>query len=187
VRSKLRDFHAACLFARLGDQSSLNHQISSYIRAHERDMTLAPVAPRMAALLRRRHTGKDRIGDGLILSVLASKNPLVFKMVAGPFLSFYSEQKYQREILSNFKFSINDKSALETAKVFFHSGEMAPAAELLKSLVKKPNTDWRVTYRAFALLALIHKRMGNAESSTKYAKLCLLANSDYPLDYIMES
>ena len=187
VHSKLRDFHAACLFARLGERSSLNQQISSYIRAHERDMTLAPVAPRMAALLKRCHAGKGGIADVLTLSVLGSKNPLIFKMLAKPFISFYSKKNYQREILSNFKFSIKDKTALETAKVFFHSGDLDLAVELLESLVKKANTDWRVTYRAFALLALIYKKKGPTEASNKYARLCSLANSDYPLDFILES
>ena len=184
IRSRLRDFSASCIFASIGEGSGIPQKISSFILAYERDMTLAPLSKRTNALLQRLHLKKAGLWDALVMALLGSRKPFVFKFLAVPVLWFYANTKVQSEILSNFKFSVSDKLRFETAKLFYHAGDIPAASDILKTLVSKPNTDWRVSYRAFALLAMASRRVADEAGYQKYAGLCLLANADYPLSSI---
>ena len=139
------------------------------------------MSERANGLLQRLHLNQAGFLDSLAVSVLGSKNPFVFKFLAVAVLRFYAEGEAQTEILSNLKFSVADKIKFETAKFYYCAGDLPVASALLKGLVSKANTDWRVTYRAFALLALTSRRAGDEAAFEKYASLCLLANADYPL------
>ncbi len=187
IRSRLRDFSAACLFARTGDQEGVSTQISNYIVAFETYLTLTPLSARMNALLSRLHRERSTTLDKIVLRLLGSQAPFVFKYLLRPVLALFCENPEQREILGSVKFAPRDKLAFEIGKMCYHAGDYGVACGVLRGIVGRVNADWRASYRSFALLALIYGKLGDLDLKKKYVELCLLANAEYPIEEIMKN
>ncbi len=188
IRSRLRDFSAACLFAKLNDGApSVATKISNYIFEYERAMLLEPLDPRLEEIFARYHAKNNSLWDRLLLSLITSKQPLVFKFMMPSFLRAFCETALQREILSNIKFAAHDKILFEFAKTLYRKKDFKSALSVLGEIVGKPNADWRITYRAFALMAIINLQTNDSAGARKHIELCLLANSNFPISSIIES
>ena len=188
IRSRLRDFSAACLFAKLNAGApGVATKISKYIFEYERGMLLEPLSPRLDGIFARYNAKKTSFGDRLLLSLITSKHPLVFKFMMPALLQAFCDTALQREIVSNIKFAAHDKILFEFAKALHRKSAFASALSVLNEIVGKPNTDWRITYRAFALMAIINLQTNDSAGARKHIELCLLANSNFPISHIIES
>jgi len=187
IRSQLRDSPLAFLHAKQGTSTDdLSSKISEYVLEYEKSMLFEPLSPKLNGVFTRYYSNKNNVSDRLLLRLLTSKHPIVFKAIMPTILSHFCETKPQKEIVSNIKFSGRDKILFEVAKIFHRNGEYQPALAVLNEIVGKPNADWRVTYRAFALMTIIHLKTNDFESARKYKDLCLLANPNFPISRMIE-
>ena len=85
------------------------------------------------------------------------------------------------EILKNMKYNCNDKISFEYAKMLLKNNKANESILILKKLIHKINTDWRICYRSFYLLSEIYREKNQISISKKYLKLCISCNSDFPL------
>jgi hypothetical protein len=121
------------------------------------------------------------------LQILKSQNKLIFKNIASKLINCLCKNKEQKEILINIKYAWEDKIAFEIAKMFFKKGELTESVNVILKIIGKPNADWRITYRSFALLSIIAKKINDKESEKKWHKFTLLANQNFPLERILKS
>lgn len=65
----------------------------------------------------------------------------------------------QQIIFRDLKFSPQDKSNLELAKLDFYNGFYIESKTKLDKIINKPNADWRSTFRAYYFLILIGRKL----------------------------
>jgi predicted RNA methylase len=87
---------------------------------------------------------------------------------------------HDREIMKNCVFAPLDKLTVEYAKSLIVQGDHASAMTVLKGLVSRLNADWRSVFRAFCLLAWLHRTSGDRAEAERYANLCKTANPMFP-------
>ena len=91
------------------------------------------------------------------------------------------KEQYELEIVKNLKYNPEDKLCLEYGKILYKERDYQKAISVLKHVTQKVNADWRSVYRSFYLLSQIYKEIGQEQESERYEKLCLSANSRFPI------
>lgn len=87
------------------------------------------------------------------------------------------QEKYELEIVRNFKYSPRDKLSLEYGKILASKNKDKEAVAVLKSVTTRLNADWRAVYRSFKILAQIYKKLGEKDQEENYLKLYYICNS----------
>jgi hypothetical protein len=90
------------------------------------------------------------------------------------------------EIVNNLRFAPRDKAALEHGKSLAAAGRLDEAKAVLLGITRRLNADWRAVYRAFCLLAWIHREQRDAAAG-RYIELCRVANPQFPHELLSGS
>ena len=94
-----------------------------------------------------------------------------------------NQGKFALEIVKNWRYSPCDKIRLEYGKLLKHEGNLNEALEVLKSVTKRLNADWRSTYRSFHLISEIYILQNNPDKANKYKEFCLQSNPKYQTNH----
>jgi len=86
----------------------------------------------------------------------------------------------QKTIFKDLKFSPQDKSNFELAKLDFYNGDYSDSKNRLEDIINKPNADWRSVYRAYYFLILIGKRLEDEKIITEAENGLLTCNPQHP-------
>lgn len=86
-----------------------------------------------------------------------------------------ASDKFEREIIKNFRYAPKDKITLELAKVRLCEREYQQAFELCKTITTGLNADWRSCYRGFKLMSVCAEQLGHPSLATHYAALAEVA------------
>jgi 2-polyprenyl-3-methyl-5-hydroxy-6-metoxy-1,4-benzoquinol methylase len=131
---------------------------------------------------------------------------LLSKSYAKNQLRFFSSAKYIKEIslmLLPYKYRIHklsriEKKLINSALVNFESkymfelakrnlfnGETDTSIHILEGITKKINCDWRVSYRSYAILHVLHKSKSNLREAARYKSLLQISNPNFPADSLI--
>ncbi len=86
----------------------------------------------------------------------------------------------QSVIFSDLKYGPLDKAELELAKLDFFEGNYQSARDRLDELVRRPNADWRSTYRGYFFLSLIGQQTSDSDLSEDALAALLTCNPQHP-------
>jgi hypothetical protein len=167
ILSKQRSFQATCVFGIKNEDGFSRQKIDSLIELYETEF-LTTTIPNFLL--------KKRFYNLHLSRALAVHFPKLRKQI----ISHYRINLIEKEILTSLIYAFDDKTAFENVKLFLHSKDYESAIDILTTLVSKLNTDWRTTYKSFALLHLIHKQCGDLINADKYRQLTILANPNFP-------
>jgi hypothetical protein len=119
--------------------------------------------------------------SGLVLRSLVTflylKSPEWLAGFFGSLIPLWHKDKYELEIIKNFRYSPRDKICLEYAKILCAKNEYKDAIPVLKGITTGLNADWRAVYRSFKLLSQIYKKLGEKQEEDRYMKLYFNCNS----------
>ena len=73
----------------------------------------------------------------------------------------------------------------EIAKRNLFNWEINTSIHILESITKKINCDWRVSYRSYAILYVLHKSKSNLREAARYKSLLQISNPNFPVDSLI--
>jgi SAM-dependent methyltransferase len=171
ILSKQRNMQLTCVFGTPSMNYLLPDLINSFIEEYELGLLSTILPNRML---------KKRPYSFHLFKALAANSPKLRKRI----INKYKLNSVQKEILLSFSHSFEDKVTFEIGKINIASKDYLNAISTLTTLVNKLNTDWRTTYKSFALLHLLYKELGDLILADKYQKLTLLANPSFPISIL---
>lgn len=95
------------------------------------------------------------------------------------FRNLFYHDKIENLIIKNLQYNPIEKITLEYAKILYKEHDYENAIPILKSITHRISADWRSVYRAFYLLHLIYKDLGDTKQSERYKKLSYTCNQRY--------
>jgi ubiquinone/menaquinone biosynthesis C-methylase UbiE len=185
IKSKLRSAPIVTIAARINEEAEIPKRISDYIISYECSMILRELGEVIGGAFLRLHHGKSTLLDNLLVLMLSSQNPLIFKYLVPLLMKALQLDSEQKEIVRSIKYSPKDKIRFEIAKILFFNSQIEQAIAVLDSIISRPNSDWRTCYRSFAFFAFL-KEKDDTLSVEKFKKLCLLANAQFPLEEFLQ-
>ena len=137
--------------------------------------------------------------DFKLLSLLSkshAKNKLRFfssakyiKKISLMFLPYkYRTHKFSRiekKLIDSILINFESKYMFELAKQNLLNGEINTTINILESITKKINCDWRVSYRSYAILHVLYKSKSNLREALRYKSLLQISNPNFPLDSLI--
>jgi 2-polyprenyl-3-methyl-5-hydroxy-6-metoxy-1,4-benzoquinol methylase len=105
---------------------------------------------------------------------------LISRRVLLPWIRHRWPNRFEWEIIKNFRYAPADKIALEAAKLRYAKGDYSGAIEVARSIAHRLNADWRATYRAFLLMSRAYRRLGDSANAKRYEELCRVSNPAFP-------
>lgn len=114
----------------------------------------------------------------IVLSYITA--PIWLSRIFTKMLPVCATGEFELEILKNFRYSPEDKIALELGKILESEGKLTEALAIFRRISSKLNADWRSAYRSFFLMAKIYRSLGKRAEAVRYLDLCLTCNPKYP-------
>ena len=130
-----------------------------------------------------RFCGGQRRGETWTVRLIAAyiQGPdLSSRRVLLPWIRRRWPDRFEWEIIKNFRYAPADKIALEAAKLRYARGDYPGAIEVARLITHRLNADWRATYRAFLLMSRAYRCLGDSDQAKRYENLCRVSNPEIP-------
>ena len=187
VQGGWRSFSAVCLTADVDSQRDTASETAGWVSEYEGGLMRILLPESLARELFLRECQNDRSVRLSLLGFVVTG----FLFAHGWKLKFWRNvlrwkvrDRYAREILQNLRHAPRDKIALEYGKCLISESRYPEAEQVLFTITRRLNADWRSVYRAFCLLAWLLRLRGDLTGATRYEEMCLIANPQFPMEIL---
>ncbi len=183
-----RRFSAVCLTA---SRAESGPDVTDWVRQYEAGVvgTVLDLSV-MEALYAHRCLGQAMPDDAprlarLLAATLSTDSEVATS--AWQAIQAQTADRYGLEVMKNLRYAPADKIALEYGKSALAAGRRDDAAQVLLTVTRRLNADWRAVYRAFCLLSWVFEERGEPQVAERYRTLCLTANPGFPRELLSAS
>jgi SAM-dependent methyltransferase len=172
-----RNFQAVCISALVDNETKYISNEFDWIKDYEKNMleTLLPLR-NIETLYNVVHNNSYNWNFKTFILYIHLFSRGTLSLVAKSLINFIYKKEFEREIISNLKYSPSDKLALEYGKILFDHKEYDRAIIVLKGITCKLNADWRSVYRSYYILFKIYSALDLIEEAERYKNLLVISN-----------